>query len=63
MTKYICRRCGSPVIRWREGWKHANGGHSETRSCGKKPDVANREQYEAEMALLARFAQRIGEKV
>jgi hypothetical protein len=28
----ICKRCGLPVISWRDGWKHASGG-----KLGKTP--------------------------
>jgi len=48
-SKFLCLRCGSPVIAWRDGWKHANSGTSDTRSCGKPPRVAARDAYERDM--------------
>ena len=48
-SKYICMRCGSPISYWVHGWKHDNGGNSDTRSCGKPPHVVEREKYEKEM--------------
>jgi hypothetical protein len=57
-SKHICARCGSPVIRWLDGWKHANGGNSDTRSCGKPPHVVERADYDADIDAIVDEMQR-----
>ena len=47
-SKLVCKRCGQPVIGWRDGWKHATGGRSDP-TCGKPPIPVDRAQYEAEI--------------
>lgn len=46
--KFICLRCGLPVVPWGKGWKHCANVH--TKSCGKPPKVAEKTTYENEIA-------------
>lgn len=51
-SEYICYRCGSSLTWYGEqGWRHVNGGRSETRAC-KKPVPITREAFDREMSDL-----------
>ena len=50
-SQFVCGRDGLTVHQWgvKGGWKHCASG-STNRSCGKRPLVVRRDEYEHEMA-------------
>lgn len=60
-ARYICKRCGLPVIGWLDGWKHASGSRNPKTPKHRqhKPEPIARTTVETDAAdVVAMLKQR-----